>query len=419
MINSKGFDVECFINLFSVTFVDMKDYFQKFADCVDEKGKPVLLTEKLSVEEIIKRLDSVKTDVFWISDSDDSQLLHLVAYINSMQARYETKTSDNGDVYQIPVRYDLFGFNILGYDDLMIKAFLMYYNRFDKTKYLLEKLKQINDKILSLQGDKQLFYEDKELELIRKYKLPYASVDLYTVFGLHSAGVNVDKDTNERKKYGKSLKQTSINLKWYNLLAFKLPPIDEEENDAYYRKHIIKYHNYNAEQLNKLITNDFDRYVMPQYVEPMVTYNKNDVFIVCEMARMFPDEIKLRYSIKSAFKVDVLSSARANIADKLVTYFYSKYSGLHPSQFTKLRTERHKMSFNKVIFPHIKFKTPELQALLEDMKKVSVYHTNKDAFSRTITFYGTTYTLATGGIHTQDPPRICKSDDEYIYRHHD
>ena len=77
------------------------------------------------------------------------------------------------------------------------------------------------------------------------------------------------------------------------------------------------------------------------------------------------------------------------------------------------------MSFNKVIFPHIKFKTPELQALLEDMKKVSVYHTNKDAFSRTITFYGTTYTLATGGIHTQDPPRICKSDDEYIYRHHD
>ena len=419
MIISKGFDVECFINLFSVTFVDMKDYFQKFADCVDEKGKPVLLTEKLSVEEIKERLNSVKTDVFWISDTDDSQLLHLVSYINSMQARYETKTNDNGDVYQIPVRYDLFGFNILGYDDLMIKAFLMYYNRFDKTKYLLEKLKQINDKILSLQGDKQSFYEDKELELIRKYKLPYKSVDLYTVFGLHSAGVNVDKETNERKKYGKSLKQTSINLKWYNLLDFTLPPINEEENDAYYRKNIIKYHNYNAEQLNKLITNDFDRYVMPEYVEPMVTYNKNDVFIVCEMARMFPDEIKLRYSISSAFKVDVLSSARANIADKLTTYFYSKYSGLHPSQFTKLRTERHKMSFNKVIFPHIKFKTPELQALLEDMKKVSVYHTNKDAFSRTITFYGTTYTLATGGIHTQDPPRICKSDDEYIYRHHD
>jgi hypothetical protein len=44
MIISEAVDVECFINLFSVTFVDMKGYFQKFADCVDEKGKPIPLT---------------------------------------------------------------------------------------------------------------------------------------------------------------------------------------------------------------------------------------------------------------------------------------------------------------------------------------------------------------------------------------
>lgn len=419
MIISKANDVECFINLFSITYVDMQDYFQKFADCVDEKGKPIPMTEKISVEEIKARLNACKKDIFWISDEDDSQLLSLVAYINSMQAKYETKVTKDGDIIQIPIRYDLFGFNVLGYDDLMTKAFLMYFNRFEKTKYLLEKLKSISDKILSLQKDKGAFYEDKELELIRKYRLPYQSVDLQTIFSLHSATVNVDKDTGERQKFGKSLKQTSINLKWYNLLDFKLPPITEEENDKYYRKNIIKYHNYNAQQLNQLITNDFDRYVMPEYVEPMITYNTNDVFICCEMARLFPDEIRLRYSIKSAFNVDVLSSARANIADKLTTYFYSKYSGLHPKQFIKLRTERHKMSFDKVIFPHIKFKTPQLQALLEDMKKVSIYHTNKDAFSRTVEFYGTTYTLATGGIHSVDPPRICKSDDKYIYRHHD
>lgn len=419
MIISKAYDVECFLNLFSITFVDMQDYFQKFADCVDEKGKPIPMTEKISVKEIKERLDSCNKDIFWISDEDDSQLLSLVAYINSMQAKYETKTTKDGNIIQIPIRYDLFGFNVLGYDDLMTKTFLMYYNRYEKTKYLLEKLKSISDKIIELQKDKGTFYEDKELELIRKYRLPYQSVDLQTIFSLHSATVNINKDTGERQKFGKSLKQTSINLKWYNLLDFKLPPITEEENDKYYRKNIIKYHNYNANQLNQLITNDFDRYVMPEYVEPMITYNTNDVFICCEMARLFPDEIRLRYSIKSAFNVDVLSSARANIADKLTTYFYSKYSGLHPKQFTKLRTERHKMSFNKIIFPHIKFKTPQLQELLEDMKKVSVYHTNKDAFSRTIEFYGTTYTLATGGIHSVDPPRICKSDDKYVYRHHD
>lgn len=419
MIISKAYDVECFINLFSIIFVDMQDYFRIFADCVDEKGKPVALTEKLTVAEIKRRLDTVKCDTFYVSDTDDSQLLELVAYINNLRSRYETKTGENGEIYQIPVRYDLFGFNNSGYDDLMIKAFLMYYNRFPKTKYLLEKLKAVNDKIISLQGDKQAFYEDKEIQLIREYRLPYATVDVQQIYALHSAGVNVDKSTGERQKFGKSLKQTSINLKWHELLDFTLPPITEEENDAYYRKDIFKYHNYSAGQLNKLITEDFDRYVMPQYVKDMLHYNRNDVFLVCEIARQKPDEIKLRYSISSAFGVNVLCSARANVADKLTVKFYSDMSGLTKDKFIKERTERTKLSFNKIIFPHIQFKTKQLQDLLEDMKKVSIYHTNKDAFSREINFYGTTYTLATGGIHSVDRPAVYKSDDKYVYLHHD
>ena len=151
----------------------------------------------------------------------------------------------------------------------------------------------------------------------------------------------------------------------------------------------------------------------------MLYYNKNDVFICAEMVRQKPDEVKLRYAITNAFGVNVLSSARANIADKLTVRFYSNMSGLSPKQFIKERTERTKLSFKKIIFPHIKFKTPELQKMLADMKQVVITRTNKDAFSKEIEFYGTKYTLATGGIHSQDPPRICKSDDKYIYRHHD
>ena len=315
MIRSFGMDVEIFINLFSVTFVDMKDYFQKFSDCVDDKGNPVALTEKLSVAEIKRRLDTVKSDIFWISDTDDSQLLELVSYINSMEAHYVTKIGDEGEVYQTPIRTDLFGFNNFGYDDLMIKAFLMHFNRFDSTKYLIRKLKEINDKIIRLQNDKEAFYEDKELELIRKYRLPYATVDLQQVFGLHAVSVNIDKDTGERHKIGKSLKQTSINLKWHELLDFTLPPIDQEEYNLYWSKK-DNYRGIDLHHLNQLITNDFDRYILPKYVEPMLYYNKNDVFLVCEIARQMPDEIKLRYSLSSAFKLNLLCSSRANIADK-------------------------------------------------------------------------------------------------------
>lgn len=419
MIISKAFDVEVFHNLFSVSFVDIKSYFETFSDCVDEKGSPIPLTEKLNVKEIKSRLNSVKSDIFYISDTNDSQLLELVAYINAMRPHYSTFEGADGQIINEPIRHDLFGFNNVGYDDILIQAFMMYFNMKGKTKYLIEFLKEISDKVISLQSDKSLFYEDKELELIRQYRLPYASVDVQKIFGLNSASVSIDKDTGERNKFGKSLKQTSINLKWYELLDFKLPPITEEENDAYYRKDIFKYHNYSAAQLNKLITNDFDRYVMPEYVDDMLHYNLNDVYIVCEMARMKPDEIKLRYAITNAFGINVLSSARANIADKLTVKFYSNMSGLHKDKFIKERTERNRLSFNKIIFPHIQFKTKQLQDLLEEMKKVSIYHTNKDSFSKEVEFYGTTYTLATGGIHSVDPPRICKSDDKYVYLHHD
>ena len=416
MILSRAFDVECFVNVFSVIFVDIKAYLQIFADC-NSNGTPLALTECLTVEEIKQRLDKVPYKSFCVTDTDDSQLLSLVSYLNQMEPHYITKYDENNNVYQEPIRYDLFSFNGSGYDDYMIKALLMYFNRFDSTKTLLRKLKSISDKIITLQKEKDLFYADKEIEVIRKYRLPYASVDLQQVYGLNAASVVVDKN-GERQKFGKSLKQTSINLKWWELLEFQLPPIDEEEYNAYWRKE-AEYRGMAIEYLNKIITNDFKRYVLPKYIKPMLHYNKNDVFILCEMVRQKPDEVKLRYSITHAFGINVLCSSRANIADKLTEKFYSDMSGLRKQQFIKERTERTKLSFKKIIFPHIRFKTKELQDMLEEMKKVVIYRTNKDSFNKTITFYGTTYTLATGGIHSVDRPAIYESNDKYMYIHHD
>lgn len=404
MIRSIATDIECFDNLFSATFVDVQDYLRVFKDCKD-----MALTEYLSVAEIESRLESVKSEIFYISDTDDSQLLKLVSYINSMEAYFDEEGN--------PVRYDVFGYNNQGYDDMMFKAFMMYFNRFDNTKELCHKLKEINDKILSLQDDKDALWKDRELDLIRKYRLPWATVDLFKIYALNSAGINIDKNTGERRKFGKSLKQVSINLKWHNLLDFTLPPIDDEEGDIYRKKN--EYRGMTNEQLNHIFTNDFDRYILPKYVKPMLHYNKNDVYLVCEIARQKPDEIKLRYSLGAAFNLNLLCAARSSIADKLLYKFYSERSGLSIDKFKDLRTQRTALSFNKIIFPHICFKTPELQKVLEDMKKVVIYRTNKDAFEKVINFYGTTYTIATGGLHSQDRPAVLTSTDNYTYIHYD
>ena len=198
MIHSLAVDLEVFENMISFTFVDLKDYLNKFADCKDA------LTDSLTVEEIIKRLDSVKSWIFYVSDTDDSQMLSIIDFFEKMRPIEH----EDGSVE----RYDLYGYNNQVYDDTLIKAFLMYWNRFDNTKQLCSFLKEVNDKIISLQDDKDALWQDKLLNVIRKYRVPYVTVDLFKIFALNSAGVNIDKDTGERKKYGKSLKQVSINL---------------------------------------------------------------------------------------------------------------------------------------------------------------------------------------------------------------
>jgi len=418
MINSKAFDVECFKNAFSVTIVDVRSYLKTFADCVDENKKAIALPEKLSVKEIKERLDRVDCESYIITDTDDSQLLQMIAAFNQMEAHYIEKIDETGKVMQEPVRYDLFGYNILGYDDIMIKAFLMKWNMCSNTKELIHFLYDISQRIISAQKSNDPFYRDQEIELIKTYRLPYQSVDLYKLFALNAATVNIDKDTGERQKFGKGLKQTSINLKWHELLEFTLPPVDDEEYETYWKKE-DQYRGTSAAYINSLAIEDFNRPLMPKYVPNMLHYNKNDVFICCEIIRQCMDEIQLRYSLSTAFKLRLLSSSRANIADALLLKFYSEYSGLHKSKYENLRTERTAMAFKKVIFPHIEFKTKQLQDFLEEIKKVTIYHVSKKDFERTINFYGTEYTIATGGIHTKDKPAIYVSDDKYLYMHHD
>ena len=89
MIHLKAYDVEILPNFFSIVIVDVNDYLNKFRTaCVtNKKGKqePVPLVQVYSVQEIKEKLAEVKCKKFYITDTDDSQLLQMVAYINHMK----------------------------------------------------------------------------------------------------------------------------------------------------------------------------------------------------------------------------------------------------------------------------------------------------------------------------------------------
>ena len=206
MINTYAYDIEVLPNFFCVTIIDFASYIDVFKDCVNAKGKPVPLTQVLTVAEIKSRINTIKRKEFHITDTDDTQLLPMLGYINSMRPHYNDLNT--------PIRSDWFGYNSNSYDKLMIAGLLMYANQTNSTKELITKLYELSKHIISLQDNEEMRRHDYTLSLCNKYPLPFVNVDIMTIFALNKVGSMVD-NKGEKRYYGKGLKQTSINLQWY------------------------------------------------------------------------------------------------------------------------------------------------------------------------------------------------------------
>lgn len=406
MIKSIAYDVEVLPNFYSIAFVDIDSYLAEFKDAcvIGKKGKtnPIPLCQKYTVKEIKEKLNKVKKVSFYITDTDDSQLLPMVGFLNNLQPKV---------INNKPLVYHLFGYNSMSYDKLMIAGFLSYFNIYKTTKELITKLYELSQKIIKSQDDREAAKNDYLLKALHKYKLPYMDVDVMRIFALNKVGKGVD-DKGNVIFFSKGLKQTSINLQWYELLEYELPPISDIDRGLYEKQHDY-YKSKSNEELNLLI-NKWDRFIIPEWIPATMHYNFNDVFIVAELIRLNMDEIKLRYRISSTYEVPVYNCSRSQIADRLFEKFYSEFSGLEPYQWKGKKTERTVMSFKKIILPFISFKTPILQHLLEEMKHTSITSLGKDSFKREITINKLTYTIATGGLHSQDIPRELKSKIKYI-----
>ena len=370
-----AYDIEVTRNYFGVCFVDLNHYLEVFKDCVDDKQEAIPLIDKLSVTEIKNRLATVKRYRFSIFEDDDSELYPLLNWL-----QYEA---------------DYFGYNNNKYDRLMLSALLMYYNQFDKPSKLIEFLYDTSQRIIR-NSDNDVLWQDNFTNMLMKNRLNFRDLDLFQIFRLDH--------------FHKSLKQTSINIKWYNLLEYHMPPISELDVDYYYR--LTENRGLSIEQLNRLYRNSFERYLHPAWKKEMEEYNDNDVFICCELVRMNQEEIRLRYMISKEYEINVLSASRSTIADKVIVKLYSKFTGLHPKRFIDTKTIRRKIEVSEILSNKIAFSSPQLNDFLSALRSL-VLKGEKGEFDREITFMSTSYTFATGGLHSNDIPAIYNSSADY------
>lgn len=373
-MKSYCYDIEVTRNYLSVAAINLREYLEVFKDVVD-KDKPVPLTDILSVADIEARLASITKHSFVIHNDNADELHKLLSFLNQEDT-------------------DLFGYNSAKYDKLMLSAIRMYWNRFNTTKEFLKFMYETSQRIIRTSNN-DLLWQDNFTSTLLRNRSSYRDIDLMKIFRLDF--------------FKKSLKQVSINLKWYNLLEFKMPPIAEDIDAHYYRDNIDSCRGMSIEYLNSLYSEVWDRFVPDEYLDIMSTYNFNDVFICCELIRLNQEEIKLRYSISDEYKVFVYSDSRSVIADKIITKLYSKATNLRPEEFRDKKTIRKQIIFKDIILDKIKYNTPELQMFLDEVKQV-VIQGEKGEFAKKLHFRGSEYSFATGGLHTDEIPEMFKSD---------
>lgn len=371
------YDVEVTRNYFSVVFVDLRSYLKVFSDCVDNEGKAIPLIDKLTVAEIKQRLETIPKKRFVLYEDDDTDLFSLL--------------------YWLQQKADYFGYNNRKYDRLMLSALLMYYNQFDKPSKLITFLYETSQRVIRSSNNDTL-WTDNFTSLILRNNVAFRDLDLFQIFRLDH--------------YHKSLKQTSINIKWYNLKEYTMPPIGDLDRH-YYHERLPEAKGMTDRELNIHYRNVFERFIPKEYLNEMADYNDNDVYIVAELIRMNQEEVLLRYRISEEYKVDVYSASRSTIADKVIVKLYSKFTGLHPKAFIDTKTIRRKILVSEILSDKIAFSTPELNDILSDIRSLTLKG-EKGEFDREFTFMGTSYTIATGGLHSNEIPAVYIENSDSI-----
>lgn len=371
------YDVEVTRNYFSVVFVDLRSYLKIFSDCVDNDGKAIPLVDKLTIAEIKQRLETIPKKRFVLYEDDDTDLFSLL--------------------YWLQQKADYFGYNNRKYDRLMLSALLMYYNQFDKPSKLITFLYETSQRVIRSSNNDTL-WTDNFTSLILRNNVAFRDLDLFQIFRLDH--------------YHKSLKQTSINIKWYNLKEYTMPPIGDLDRH-YYHERLPEAKGMTDRELNIHYRNVFERFIPKEYLNEMADYNDNDVYIVAELIRMNQEEVLLRYRISEEYKVDVYSASRSTIADKIIVKLYSKFTGLHPKAFINTKTIRRKILVSEILSDKIAFSTPELNDILSGIRSLTLKG-EKGEFDREFTFMGTSYTIATGGLHSNEIPAVYIENSDSI-----
>lgn len=148
--------------------------------------------------------------------------------------------------------------------------------------------------------------------------------------------------------------------------------------------------------------------------DSMIDYNINDIESTSELLNRCKKDVDLRITIEDEYGVRVLSKDGVNIGMKILTQKYLEKTGLTWQDIKDLRSPMSVIPLKDVILPFIKYDSPILQRVLEDMKN-QIVSPGRKGYENKFVFNNLRYSVGVGGIHSVNSPEIIiPRDDEML-----
>lgn len=159
---------------------------------------------------------------------------------------------------------------------------------------------------------------------------------------------------------------------------------------------------------------DWSKPLLLEDFDNMIDYNINDIESTAELLNRCKKDIDLRIAIEDEYGVRVLSKDGVNIGMKILTQKYLEKTDLTWWDIEGLRSPMDYIPLKDVILPFIKYDSPILQRVLDDMKS-QIVSPGRKGYENNFIFNGLRYTVGVGGIHSKnDPEIIIPKEDEML-----
>lgn len=160
---------------------------------------------------------------------------------------------------------------------------------------------------------------------------------------------------------------------------------------------------------------DFGAYLPTCEIDKMIAYNINDVESTEELLNRLKKDVELRLFIQDEYGIDALSMDSVKFGETILAKKYCEATGISMNELKEMRSPMDYIPLKDIIFPFIKYKNPELQAVLEEMKGQIVYSKERKGYEKKLVLSNTVYSIGVGGIHSLNKPKIFRpGPDEYI-----